>query len=173
MKNLKTKSQETFQYQLKKFKMLIVGSKMAKASSIFLICISFIFMFYSEKNMLVIISLLIGIAVLVVYIVKFLLLKNIEQKSYTLQSLTSSISKFKAYIRSRKKFELLYISIWVISLIPFLSSYLGSDLKAIIAAIIFITITAVLGILGFKKATKDLEAIETQLQTEFKTLNGL
>jgi len=110
---------------------------------------------------------------LVVYIVKFLLLKNIEQKSYTQQSLTSSISKFKAYIRSRKKFELLYISIWVISLIPFLSSYLGSDLKAIIAAIIFIIITAVLGMLGFKKATKDLEALETQLQTEFKTLNGL
>jgi uncharacterized membrane protein len=120
-------------------------------------------MFYSEKNMLVIISLLIGIAVLVVYIVKFLLLKNIEQKSYTQQSLTSSISKFKAYIRSRKKFELLYISIWVISLIPFLSSYLGSDFKAIIAAILFIIITAILGIFAFLKTERDLKKLEQQI----------
>ncbi len=113
--------------------------------------------------MLVIISLLIGIAVLVVYIVKFLLLKNIEQKSYTQQSLTSSISKFKAYIRSRKKFELLYISIWVISLIPFLSSYLGSDFKAIIAAILFIIITAILSIFAFLKTERDLKKLEQQI----------
>lgn len=163
MKNLKAKNQDTFQNQLKKFKMLIVGSKMAKFSSILLICISFILMFYSEKNMIVIISLVIGSAVLVVYIFKFLLLKNIDQKSYTQMSLTSSISKFKAYVTQRKKFELLYISIWALSLTPFLSSYLGSGLEAIMAALIFITITAVLGMLGFIKAEKELKTLEAKI----------
>ncbi len=163
MKNSKTKVPDKFQNQFEKFHMLILGSKMAKLSSILLICFSLILLFYSEPNLLAIISLLIGIAVLVVYILKFLPLKNIEQKPYTQHSLTSSISKFKAYMKQRKKFEILFISIWFLSLIPVLSSYLGSNLKAIIATILFITITAVLGLLAFLKVEKDLHTLETQV----------
>lgn len=166
MKNLKSKNSDTFSDQLKKFKMLIVGSKMAKVSSILLMCISLFLMYYSEKSMLIILTLLIGIAVLGVYIFKFLPLNNIEQKPNTQDSLTSSISKFKAYIKQRKKFEIIFISVWFFTLIPFLSSYFGSNLKAIIVTILVISITAVLGMLAFIRVEKELQTLETQIQTK-------
>jgi len=166
MKNLKSKNSDTFSDQLKKFKMLIVGSKMAKVSSILLMCISLFLMFYSEKGMLVILTLLIGIAVLGVYIFKFLPLNNIEQKPKTQDSLTSSISKFKAYIKQRKKFEIIFISVWFFTLIPFLSSYFGSNLKAISVTILVISITAVLGMLAFIRVEKELQTLETEIQTK-------
>ena len=64
MKNSETPKLDTLQKQFDKFHMLILGSKMAKLSSLILICFSFIIMFYSEKSILVILSLSIGIAVL-------------------------------------------------------------------------------------------------------------
>lgn len=166
MKDLETRTQDTFQDQLKQFKMLIIGSKMAQASSILLICFSFLLMFYSQKDMLIIISLLIGAIALAVYIFKFLPLGDIEQKSYTQKSLNSSISKLKVYTAIRKKREIYFISIWSISLAPFMSSYLGSDLKAVIAVLLFITMTAGLGFLAFLKTTKDLKNIDDTMQIE-------
>ncbi len=166
MKNLKTNSSNTFQKQFDKFHMLIIGSKMAKFSSIFLICFSFILMFKSEKNVLVILTLLIGIAVLAIYIFKFLQLKNINQKPSSPVLLTSSLLKLKTYMSNRKKFELLFISIWALSLIPFLASYFNSGIKAVIAAILFIIPTAILGMLAFMKVEKELRTLETQIQSK-------
>ncbi len=173
MKNLNAKNSDTFQDQFKVFKMLILGSKMAKVSSILLICFSLKLMFDSEKNMVILLSLLIGVAVMLVYIFKFLSLRNIEQRSYTPSSLTTSISKFKVFMKQRKKFEILFISIWFLSLIPYLSSYLGSDLKAIISTIILITITSVLGMLAFIKVEKNVITLETQVQTKLKDSKDL
>jgi hypothetical protein len=135
MKNSDTKPPEIFQDQFEKFRMLIAGSKMAKVSTILLICFSLLLMFYAEKNLSIIVSLFLGAAVLGIYINKFLILKNIDQNSYTSISLTSSIFKFKEYMTRRKKFEIFYISIWAMSLIPFLSTLLGSDLKALMTAV--------------------------------------
>ena len=167
MENSKTKNSDTFKKQFDKFHLLILGSKMAKLSSLILMCVSLILMFYSEKSILVILSLLIGIAVLGVYILKFLPLRNIEQKPHTQGSLASSILKFKAYIKQRKKFEILFISIWFLTLIPVLSTYLGSNFKALIVTILVIAITAVLGMLAFIRVEKELRAIETQIQSKF------
>ena len=166
MKNSETKKPDPFQKQFDKFHMLILGSKMAKLSSLILMCFSLIIMFYSEKSILVILTLLIGIAVIGVYILKFLPLKNIEQKPYTKASLTSSISKFKAYIEQRKKFEILFISVWFLTLIPFLSTYSGSNFKALIVTILVIAITAVLGMLAFIRVEKELRTLETQIQSK-------
>ncbi len=77
MKTILTKSLDPFQEQLMELKMLIVASKMAKVSSILLSSLSLILMFYSKNNILVTSSLLIGIAVLGIYMFKFLPLKNI------------------------------------------------------------------------------------------------
>lgn len=164
MKNSETKTPEIFQDQYKKFRMLIAGSKMAKVSTILLMCFSLLLMFYAEENLSTIISLFFGAAVLGIYIIKFLILKNIDQKSYTSISLSSSISKFRDYMTQRKKFEIFYISIWAISLIPFLSTRLGSDLKAIITAALFIILTATIGILGFKKANKEIQTLEMKIK---------
>ena len=166
MKNSETKKPDPFQKQFDKFHMLILGSKMAKLSSLILMCFSLIIMFYSEKSILVILTLLIGIAVIGVYILKFLPLKNIEQKPYTKASLTSSISKFKAYIEQRKKFEILFISVWFLTLIPFLSTYSGSNFKALIVTILVIAITAVLGMLAFIRVEKELRTLEIQIQSK-------
>jgi len=166
MKNSELNYPETFQKQFEKFNMLIIGSKMAKLSSIMLMCISLFLIFYSEKSILAILTLLIGIAVLGVYIFKFLPLNNIEQKPSTQDSLSSSISKFKAYIKQRKKFEILFISVWFFTLIPVISAYLGSNLKAFFATILVISITAVLGTLAFIKVEKELQTLETQIQSK-------
>ena len=164
MENLETKTPDTFQDELKHFKMLILGSKMAQASSILLICFSFLLMFYSQKDMMIIISLLIGALALAIYILKFLPLGDIALKSYNQKSLNSSISKLKVYSSIRKKREMYFISIWAVSLVPFISSYLGSDLKAIIAVFLFIAMTGGLGFLAFMKTTKDLNNIGKKMQ---------
>lgn len=164
MENLETKTPDTFQDELKHFKMLILGSKMAQASSILLICFSFLLMFYSQKDMMIIISLLIGALALAIYIFKFLPLGDIALKSYNQKSLNSSISKLKVYSSIRKKREMYFISIWAVSLVPFISSYLGSDLKAIIAVFLFIAMTGGLGFLAFMKTTKDLNNIGKKMQ---------
>jgi len=160
MKNSEINNSDTF----KKFHLLIIGSKMAKYSAIFLVFLSLFLMFYSEKNMLIIVTLLIGVAVLGIYIFKFLPLSNINQKPNSQGSLSSSILKFKTYMSNRKKFEILFISIWALSLIPFLSSYFDSGIKAIIAAILFIVPTAVFGMLAFIKAEKEVQTLESQIQ---------
>ncbi len=164
MENLETRTPDTFQDELKQFKMLIIGSKMAQASSILLICLSFLLMFYSQKDMMIIISLLIGALALAIYIFKFLPLGDIELKSYNQKALNSSISKLKVYTSIRKKREMYFISIWAVSLIPFISSYLESDVKAIIAVFIFIAMTGGLGFLAFMKTTKDLKNIGKKMQ---------
>tara|TARA_R100000935_G_scaffold57551_1_gene91749 strand:- start:17 stop:517 length:501 start_codon:yes stop_codon:yes gene_type:complete len=166
MKNSKSKNSDTFQDQFKEFKLLILGSKMAKASSILLICFSVTLMFYSEKNVFILISLAIGIAVMLVYIFKFLSLRNIEQRSHTPSSLTDSLSKFKVFMKQRKKFEILYISIWFLSLVPFVSSYLGSGLDAIISIVLLIIITSILGMLAFIKADKKVITLENRVQSK-------
>lgn len=166
MKNSETPKLDTLQKQFDKFHMLILGSKMAKLSSLILICFSFIIMFYSEKSILVILSLSIGIAVLGFYILKFLPLGDIKQKPHTHDSLGISISKFKAYIDQRKKFEILFISVWFLTLIPFLSTYLGSNYKALLVTMLVIVITAVLGMLAFIRVEKEIRALETQIQSK-------
>jgi len=164
MKNSETKNSDTFQKQFEKFHMLLIGSKMAKHSTIILMLFSLILIFFSEKSILIITALLIGFTVLGVYILKFLQLGNINQKPNSKGTLSSSISKFKTYLDNRKKFEILYLSIWTLSLIPFLASYFGSSVKAIIAAVLFIVTFSILGLLGFKKAGKDVQALEAQIQ---------
>lgn len=166
MKNSETKKPDPFQKQFDKFHLLIIGSKTAKLSSLILMCVSFMIMFYSEKNISVILSLLIGVAVLGVYILKFLPLNNIEQKPYTKTSLSLNITKFKAYIEQRKKFEIVFISLWFLTLIPFLATYLGSNLKAVIVTISVISITAVLGMLAFIRVEKEIRTLETQIQSK-------
>jgi len=162
MKNSETPKLDTFQ----NYHMLVLGSKMAKLSCLILMCFSFIIMFYSEKSILVILSLSMGIALLGFYVLKFLPLGDIEQNPYTHDSLATSFSKFKAYINQRKKLEILYISIYFLTLIPGISTYLGSNLKALILIVFVIAITAVLGMLAFISVEKELKTLETQIQSK-------
>ena len=168
MKTSTTKNPDTFQDSFKTFKMLIAGSKMAKVSTLLLIGFSLLLMFYADKNMLSIGSLLIGIVALMVYLSKYLSLKTIEQKSYTQTSLISSISKFRTYMTNRKKYEIYYTLIWTLSLFPFMASYFGSEFKAIIATVLFITITGVFGMLGFIKSERELKKLEIVMNNDLK-----
>ncbi|MFD2565448.1 hypothetical protein [Aquimarina rubra] len=166
MKNSKTSRKDTFQYQLKNFKMLLNGSKMAKISSIILIALSLILAYISKENIGVVISLLTGAFGLVVYIVKFLSLKNIKQKSYTQTSLVTSLSKFKGYVSKRKKYEMYFMALWIITLIPFGPTVKFNYIAAIVAAVIYIGIVAVLGGLAFKKIDRQILTLESVMKNE-------
>ncbi len=165
MKELKIKEQEAFQKQLKQFKMMLLGSKMALGSSILLIGLSIVLMFYSEGNLMIICSLLAGAIALVVFSVKFLSLKGVAQKTYTPMSMPSNISKLKTYLNNRKKYEKYFMIGWIVSLVPYASFYLGSSAEAIIGALIAIVFISLFGWVAFKKVDKDLEGIESGLQT--------
>lgn len=164
MKELKIKEQEAFESQLKHFKAMLLGSKMALGSSILLIGLSIALMFYSEGDIIIISSLVLGAIALVVFCIKFLSIKGIGQKTYTPNSMPSNISKLKTYLNNRKKYENYFMIIWIVSLIPFASFYLGSKAEAIIGALIFGVIISLLGWLAFKKIDRDLEVIESAMQ---------
>ncbi|MGO3183905.1 MAG: hypothetical protein ACTIJ9_13850 [Aequorivita sp.] len=173
MKNLETKTQDTFQDQLKKFKMLLMGSKMTKIASLVLIGFSFSLMLTSEEGMLTIISLLLGVAVMVAYMFKFLSLKNIEQKSYTQMSLISSITKFKTHMKNRKNNEFYYVFIWLFSLIPVLYSRSESTTHVIVEIVLAVIVTGVLGMFLFRKTEVDINNLETVMQTELEAFKRL
>jgi len=173
MKNSKIENQDTFQLQIKKFKTLLTGSKMNKVSCVILICISFLLMFNSEKDVLVIASLLLGISVIAVYIFKFLSLKTIEQESYTKTSLKSSVLKFKTYLKAREKYEIYFISIWVLSLIPFKYSYSESVMYVMLELVILLSLIGVFGKLAFKKTEKNLKVLYNGIQMEPGVINNM
>ena len=165
---MSTGKKDTFQYQFKKFKLLLIGSKSAKIASMMLIAISLVLAFISRKDIGQVIPLLIGAIGLFIYILKFLSIKNIQQKSYTQTSLISSISKFKMYMANRKKYEMYFMAVWILSLIPFASSNITSKIIAVIAAGVYIAVVAVFGYLAFKKIDKDILVLETVMQKELE-----
>lgn len=172
MKNLKSKKSDSFQKQLSKFKNLLIGSKTAKFANMGLIAISILFIFKSEQNLMVIASLVIGISVLVLYMNLFLSLKDIKQKSYTTKSLFASILKFKDYMQKRKRFEMIYISIWFLSLSPFVYLRSGSAFETILEIGIYLTVTAILGALAFKNVQKQIRNLESEVLSNMNPVNN-
>lgn len=164
MKRYHTKPTDNFQIQLHTFRALLEGSVMAKISCFLLISLSFVLAYKSRDNMLHVLMLLTGIASVFFYIIKHLSLQDIKQKSYTQTSLISSISKFKAYMANRKKYEIYFLGLWVISLIPFATSVLDSQLYAILFAILYIAVVTVLGNLAYKKTDKTIAGLESEFQ---------
>jgi len=165
---MNTRKKDTFEYQFKKFKYMLAGSKSARISTIVLIVMSLVLAFKAREDFSQMIPLLLGVILLVVYMVKFLSIKNIKQKSYTQASLTSSIAKFKEYMANRKKYEMYFMSIWVLSLIPFVSSEFVSVYIAILCAGIYIGVVTFLGSLAFKKIATDILRLETVMQKELE-----
>ncbi|TXD82817.1 hypothetical protein ESY86_12430 [Subsaximicrobium wynnwilliamsii] len=165
MKLYHAKAPDNFQKQLQTFKALLKGSMMAKTSSFMLIAVSLVLAYKSRDNMLNVLLLLTGMASVVFYIIKHLSLQEIKQKSYTQRSLMSSISKFKAYMANRKKYEIYFLGFWIISLIPYATSFLDSKLHAILFAILYIAVVTVLGNLAYKKIDKIIAHLESELQS--------
>lgn len=165
---MNTRTEDTFQYQFKKFKYLLIGSKSAKIASIILIAMSLVLIFIARNDLSQVIPLLIGAIGLYIYIFKFLSIKNIQQKAYTQTSLISSISKFKAYMANRKKYEMYFMALWIVSLIPFVASNITSNSIAVIGAGIYIALVAAFGALAFKKIDKDILGLETVMQKELE-----
>lgn len=164
MKLHNPKIKDNFQTHLKTFKDLLKGSLMAKLSCFILILYSLFQIYKSSDNMLHVVLLLLGVATLIFYMINYLSLKSIKQKSYTQSSLMSSLSKFKVYMEKRKKYEMYFIGFWIISLIPFSDTYLESKLQAILFAIFYIAMVTIFGNLAYKKTEKIIEELETELR---------
>lgn len=76
MKNSEVSVNNAFSCHLRTFKMLINGSKMAKVSSIFLILASLVLAFNSIQNLEQVIPLLLGALAIVIYVFKYLTLRD-------------------------------------------------------------------------------------------------
>ncbi|MGB3605549.1 hypothetical protein [Psychroserpens sp.] len=166
MKTNSSRVPDNFKTQFQTFKMLLKGSAMAKASSYILIGTSVGFMIAYRDNALQIAFLLIGVISIVFYIINYLSLKDIKQKSYTQTSLVSSISKFKTYMAQRKKYEIYFMGIWVLSLIPVANTYFKSGFKAMFCAIVYIAIVYLMGNLAYKKVDRTILILEKDMQKQ-------
>lgn len=168
MKNSSTKKLDTFEAQLKTFKKLLIGAKMARFSSIILIVVSLVLAYYSRENSFNVMLLLIGVLSLVFFIDKFLSLKEIKQKSYTQTSLVASISKLKSYMAKRKKYEMYFMAFWILTLIPSVTTYFESYVLGVFGIFAYITIVGFLGYLAYLKTDKEIELLETTMKNELQ-----
>lgn len=166
MKNSNNKTPDTFQTQLKKFEKLLVGAKMAKVSSFILVTVSLVLAYRSRENNLYVMLLLMGALAIVFFIDKFLSLKEIKQKSYTQTSLVSSISKLKTYMANRKKYEMYFMTFWILTLIPSAATHVESNILGVIGIILYIVIVGFFGYLAYKKADKEIASLESTMENE-------
>ncbi|WP_296384614.1 hypothetical protein [Winogradskyella sp.] len=162
------KKQDTFQEQLEKFEKLLVGAKMAKLSSVILVTVSLVLAFRSRDNSLYVMLLLMGALAIIFFIDKFLSIKEIKQKSYTQTSLISSISKLKTYMANRKKYEMYFMTFWVLTLIPSATLHFESNVLGIVAILSYITLVSVLGYLAYKKTDKEIALLESTMEYELE-----
>ena len=166
MKNTNTQKLDTFEAQLSKFKKLLTGAKMAKASSFILIIVSLKFVYTSRDNAVNVMLLLIGVLAMVFFIDKFLSLKEIKQKAYTQTSLISSISKLKSYMLKRKKYEMYFMTFWLLTLIPSAATYFESNVLGAAGVILYIAIVGVFGNLAYRKTDKEISLLERTMENE-------
>ena len=163
MEHSKTNKMDLFQNQLKNFRALLNGSKMAKVSAILLSVFSLVIAYKSRSDLGQAIPLFLGSVAQIVYIVKYLQLADIKQKSYTQKSLKSSVSKFKVYMSNRKKYEMFVMSFWIITMIPYALNY-ESALIVILGCILYILLVSFIGVLAFKKVDSNIELLESTLK---------
>jgi hypothetical protein len=163
MKLSKINRKDIFQDQLKNFKALLIGSKMAGVSAMLLALFSLIAAIICRGNLEQAIPLLLGAVAQIVYAIKYLQLTDIKQKSYTQTSLESSISKFKVYMTNRKRYETLVMAFYALTLIPFA---LGYESLALVLSICLIGILLVsfLGMLAFKRVDSNIVLLEATLK---------
>ncbi|WP_340154800.1 hypothetical protein [uncultured Winogradskyella sp.] len=165
MKNSATNTKDIFQNQLKNFKALLAGSKMAKLSAILLAAFSLVTAFKFRSNLEQAIPLLIGAIIQIVYTIKYLQVSDIKQKSYTQMSLQSSVSKFKEYMSNRKKYEMPVMALYAITLIPFALS--NKSVSFVISVgVLGIALVSFLGMLAFKKVDSNIALLEATLKNE-------
>lgn len=167
MKNSKSKPKpkDIFQEQLRNFKALLNGSKMATVSAILLALFSLLAAYICRGKLEQAIPLVLGAVAQIVYTIKYLQLTGIKQKAYTQMSLQSSISKFKAYMSNRKRYETLVMALYALTLIPFALRY--ETLSIVISlCLIGIFIVSFLGMLAFRKGDSNVALLEVTLKNE-------
>jgi hypothetical protein len=163
MEQSRTNRTDLFQNQLKNFKALLSGSKMATLSAVFLATFSLVTAYMTRSNLGQAIPLLLGSIVQIVYIFKYLQLDDIKQKSYTQKSLKSSVVKFKVYMSNRKKYEMFVMSFWIIMMVPYALNY-ESILIVVSGCILYIVLVSFFGSLAFKKVDNNIELLEATLK---------
>jgi hypothetical protein len=161
MKNPKPK--DLFQEQLKDFTALLNGSKMAVVSAILLTLFLLFAAYICGEKLGQAIPLVISAVIQIVYTIKYLQLSGIKQKAYTQMSLQSSISKFKAYVSKRKRYETLIMALYALTLIPFALRY-ETFSTVISLCLIGTLLVSFLGILAFRKVDSNVALLEATLK---------
>ena len=164
MKNFETNNQKIIERKYDNFKHLMLGAKFAKISTVVLIAFSIGLMYLSRENMVGVFTLLFGILFLLFYFFKYLAVQGINPDPTNTQELSTNLSKFKTYFEKRKKNEVLFLVIWLLSGIPAASTYFGSELKVAISLVTYIAFVGVFGYLAFRKIEKEIRFLEAEIQ---------
>jgi hypothetical protein len=78
-------------------------------------------------------------------------------------SLQSSVSKFKAYVSKRKRYETLIMALYALTLIPFALRYETFSI-VILLCLIGTLVVSFLGMLAFRKVDSNVALLEATLK---------
>lgn len=173
MKQLKNNKKHTLKFQLQMLRMMILGSKMAKISSVILIVATLAAAVMVRDHLLYSILLIIGALVLVWYMVNYLSTNGINPKEVSKNELENSISKLKSYVSNRKKYEAYVFAFWLLTLVPVIlykldfSPFIGLAIALLlVVSPFFVTSSA------FKQIDKNIEDFESVIDnTNFNQIN--
>ncbi len=168
MEKSNIKRQNTFEVQSAKFEKLLLGAKMARVSTLILIAVSLILVYFSRDNTTYVMILLIGALAILFFREKFLSIKAIKQKSYTQTSLISSISKLKTYMANRKKYEMYFMAFWIITLTPSAATHFKSNITGIIAIIFYIAVVYIFGNMAYQRSDREISLLEETIKDELR-----
>ena len=164
MEQLKTNKSDLFQDQLKNFNAFLNGSKIAKLSALMLAVFSVVMAYISRSDLSQALPLLIGAFIQIVYAVKYLEIADIRQKSYTQTSLGTSVLKYKLYLSNRKKYDIVVIVLYALTIIPFTLRY-QSLIFVISAFIVGILSISIWSVFAFKKLDNNIDFLEATLKS--------
>ena len=164
MEQFKTNKTDLFQDQLKNFNALLNGSKTAKLSALLLAVFSVVMAYISRNDLSQTLPLLIGAFIQIVYAIKYLQLADIRQKSYTQTSLGTSVLKYKLYLSNRKKYEIVVMVLYALTIIPFTLRY-QSLIFVISAFTVGILSISIWSVFAFKKLDNNIDFLEATLKS--------
>lgn len=121
---------QNYQDLKKKFKNMLKGSNMAKYLSVCYAAASFTYAFKFRDELLYCIPLIAGGIVVLIYAIKFLWLKGVNEKARTGSELVAAIKEYKKQTLKRENYESFVMAFWLLTLIPV---YLeGKDISPIL-----------------------------------------
>ncbi|MGJ8549708.1 hypothetical protein [Winogradskyella wichelsiae] len=69
---------------------------------------------------------------------------------------------------SRKKYEMYFMTFWILTLIPSASIHFDSNIFGILSVLAYLTFVGVFGYLSYKKTEKQIALLESTMEYELQ-----